>query len=321
MEDNGTSVVDVTNPRQPKYVAHIPGGGEAQGPGQAQMARVCTGADLPKADKSKVYLLRALGSTGHEIWDVTTPEKPSRLTVVVNNMKETHKSFWECDTGIGYLVGGDPAWRTPRMIKIYDLSDPAKPVFIRDFGLNGQQPGSTMNPVPTEMHGPISLGAKANRIYIGYGTGRNGIVQIIDRKKLLEGPKEPTEANLLYPQIGPIDLPIDAGAHTAFPLLRSCCRNSASRIFRRSSPMPRRPPMTSAAKASRRQRRRACATSSSLLARPTGTNVMRPGSSCESSTRPSNRRCMAYRHGTCRNRAETSARAGAGSARIRATRT
>ena len=27
MEDNGTSVVDVTNPRQPKYIAHIPGGG------------------------------------------------------------------------------------------------------------------------------------------------------------------------------------------------------------------------------------------------------------------------------------------------------
>src|SRR5678810_1390066 len=33
MEDNGTSVVDVTNPRQPKYIAHIPGGGEAQGAG------------------------------------------------------------------------------------------------------------------------------------------------------------------------------------------------------------------------------------------------------------------------------------------------
>jgi hypothetical protein len=219
LEDNGTSVVDVTNPRQPKYIAHIPGGGEERGPGQAQMVRTCTGADLPKADKSKVYLLRSLGSTGHEVWDVTTPEKPSRLTVVVNNMKETHKSFWECDTGIAYLVGGDPAWRTPRMIKIYDLSDPAHPVFIRDFGLVGQQPGSTMNPVPTEMHGPISLGAKANRVYIGYGTGRFGIVQIIDRKKLLEGPKEPTEANLLYPQIGRFDLPIDAGAHTALPLM------------------------------------------------------------------------------------------------------
>ncbi len=45
-----------------------------------------------------------------------------------------------------YLISGDLAkvsplqlgpsgWRTWRMTKIYDLSDPAKPVFIRDFGL------------------------------------------------------------------------------------------------------------------------------------------------------------------------------------------
>ena len=44
-------------------------------------------------------------------------------------------------------------------------------------------------------------------------------MQIVDREKLLNGPKEPTDANLLYPQIARIDLPPDAGAHTAFPLL------------------------------------------------------------------------------------------------------
>jgi hypothetical protein len=218
MEDNGTSVVDVTNPRQPKYIAHIPGGGEAQGPGQAQMVRTCSGADLPKADKSKFYLLRALGTSGHELWDVTTPEKPTRITQIVGGLKDTHKSWWECETGIAYLVGGDPAWRTARMTKIYDLSDPTHPVFIRDFGLPGQQPGSTMNPVPTELHGPISI-VKANRVYFGYGTGRYGVVQIVDRKKLLEGPKEPTDANLRYPVVGQLDLPIDVGAHTTFPML------------------------------------------------------------------------------------------------------
>src|SRR5678809_179291 len=99
------SVVDVTNPRQPKYIAHIPGGGEAQGPGQAQMVRTCSGADLPKADKSKFYLLRALGTSGHELWDVTTPEKPTRITQIVGGLKDTHKSWWECETGIAYLVG------------------------------------------------------------------------------------------------------------------------------------------------------------------------------------------------------------------------
>jgi hypothetical protein len=218
-EPNGTSIVDVTNPRQPKYLAHIPGEpGQGEG-GGAQMVRVCDGSALPKADKSKVYLLRTYGNSAHEIWDVTDPAAPARLTVVVSGLRNTHKSFWECDTGIGYLVSGDPAWRTRRMTKIYDLSDPLHPVFIRDFGLPGQQPGATVDPVPTELHGPISLGVKANRIYFGYGTSRAGVLQIVDRDRLLKGAKEPTEANLRAPEVGRLELPIDAGAHTAYPLL------------------------------------------------------------------------------------------------------
>ncbi|HYR92117.1 MAG TPA: hypothetical protein VE422_49175 [Terriglobia bacterium] len=218
-EPNGTSIIDVTEPKQPKYLAHIPGepGGAGEA-GGAQMVRLCNGSDLPRADKNKVYLLRSYGTSGHEIWDVTDPAKPSRVTVVVSGLRDTHKSWWECDTGIAYIVSGPPDWRTRRMTKIYDLSDPSEPSFIRDFGLPGQQPGST-GPVPTDLHGPFSTGPKGNRVYFGYGTGASGIIQILDREKLLKGPKEPTEANLLYPQIARVDLPVDAGAHTAFPLL------------------------------------------------------------------------------------------------------
>ena len=218
-ESNGTSVIDVTNPKQPRYLTHIPGDQGQGEAGGAQMVRLCNGSDLPQADKSKIYLLRSLGNVAHEIWDVTDPARPSKLTTVVSGLKGTHKSWWECDTGIAYLVSGDPNWRTDRMTKIYDLSDPSKPVFIRDFGLPGQQPGATMMPVPTGLHGPISLGSKVNRVYFAHGTGQAGVLQIVDRDKLLNGPKEPTEANLLYPQISRIDLPPDVGAHTGFPLL------------------------------------------------------------------------------------------------------
>ena len=221
VENNGTSILDVTDPAHPVYLAHIPG--EAGTPeklelGGAQMNRVCDGSLLPHADKSKVYLLRTFGNSAHEIWDVTDPAKPHRLTVVLSGLRDTHKSWWECDTGIAYLVSGDPQWRTRRMIKIYDLSNPEKPVFLRDFGLPGQQPGST-GPTPSDVHGPISTGPKGNRVYIAYGPGRAGVVQIVDREKLLNGPREPTEQNLLYPQIARVDFPAAAGAHTAFPLV------------------------------------------------------------------------------------------------------
>src|SRR5439155_27068426 len=121
-------------------------------------------------------------------------------------------------TGVAYLVSGAPGWGTPGMTLTYELSDPAKPELVRAFGMPGQQPGAT-GPVPTDLHGPISTGPKGNRVYFGYGTSKGGIVQIVDRQKLLEGPKEPTNESLLYPQVGRLDLPPNVGAHTAFPVL------------------------------------------------------------------------------------------------------
>ena len=103
------------------------------------------------------------------------------------------------------------------MAQVYDLSDPAKPVKIRDFGLVGQQPGAT-GAVPPAIHGLVSTGPKGNRIYLAYGTNKGGIIQIVDREKLLKGPKEPTPENLLYPQVGRLDMPPLNGGHTAMPL-------------------------------------------------------------------------------------------------------
>src|SRR5205807_280415 len=217
-EDSGTSIVDVTDPRNPRYLAHIPGEPGQAETGGAQMVRVCSGKDLPKADKSKFYLLRTFGNLAHEIWDVTLPEKPARIVVVVDKLKGTHKSWWECDSGIAYLVSGLPEWRTRRMTQVFDLSDPARPLFLRNFGLPGQQPGAT-GPAPTELHGPISSGPKGNRVFFGYGTNKSGVLQVVDRNKLLSGPREPTAANLAFPQVGIFHFSRMNGAHTALPVL------------------------------------------------------------------------------------------------------
>jgi hypothetical protein len=217
-EFNGTSIVDVTDPRAPRYLAHIPGQEGVGEAGGAQMVRVCSGKELPHADPTRFYLLRTFGNTWHEIWDVGDPARP-RLVTRLGPLSDTHKNWWECDTGIAYLVSGVPGWRARRMTQVYDLSNPAKPVFIRNFGLPGQEPGAT-GAVPVELHGPISTGPAGNRIYFGYGTNEAGMVQIVDRKKLLEGPAQPTPANLLYPEVGRVVLPPNVGAHTAFPLLQ-----------------------------------------------------------------------------------------------------
>jgi hypothetical protein len=183
------------------------------------MVRTCAGKDLPKGDPNKFYLLRVLGGQGHEVWDVTDPANPSLLTRIVMGLRDTHKNWWECDTGIAYLVSGAPGWRVKRMAQIYDLSDPAKPVHIRDFGLPGQEPGAT-GTIPADMHGPISTGLTGNRVYFGYGTDKGGVLQIVDRDKLLNGPKELTPENLRYPEISRLELAGWYGAHTTFPMLQ-----------------------------------------------------------------------------------------------------
>src|SRR5260221_13071690 len=107
-EDNGTSILDVSDPKNPRMLSHIPGEpGEGES-GGAQMVRVCNGNELRKGDPAKVYLLRVYGNLAHEVWDVTTPEKPSRIAVIVDKLKGTHKNWWECDSGIAYLVSGLP---------------------------------------------------------------------------------------------------------------------------------------------------------------------------------------------------------------------
>jgi hypothetical protein len=215
-EFNGTSVLDVTDPAHPKYLAHIPGQEGTYERGGAQMVRVCDGRSLPKGDPNAVYMLRTFGGQAHEIWNVTNPAHPALITRI-EGVRDTHKNWWECDTGIAYLISGAPGWRAKRMTLVYDLSDPAHPIKIREFGLPGQEPGSTGN-VPTDLHGPISTGPAGNRIYFGYGTNKGGMLQIVDRDKLLNGPKEPTPENLRYPEVGRLVMSPFNGAHTTFPM-------------------------------------------------------------------------------------------------------
>ena len=100
VENNGTSIVDVTDPANPNYIAHIPGQKGGSESGGAQMVRICNGSQLPKGDPGKVYMLRAFGNSAHEMWDVTNPEKPALINVIVRGLRNTHKNWWECDTGI-----------------------------------------------------------------------------------------------------------------------------------------------------------------------------------------------------------------------------
>src|SRR5260370_27561217 len=78
-EENGTSIVDVTDPAHPNYLAHLPV--SAHQGGGAQLVRVC--GNLPsQAAAGKFYLLRNYHNAAQEIWDVTDPSHPQGVHTV-----------------------------------------------------------------------------------------------------------------------------------------------------------------------------------------------------------------------------------------------
>jgi len=223
VEPNGTMIVDVTDPRHPKEKFHIPGTA-----GNSQMVRMCLGSDLPGGVSGKVYLMRNFTGSGggYETWDVTNVSAPVKLATLPG-IRSTHKHWWECKSGIAYLPGSRTAdgWKQGQSMVIVDWKNPAAPpIYIRTFGLPGGQPSGT-GPVPPSLHGPISpedAFPGKNRVYMAYGVGDEGVLQILDRDKLLNeisvDPSDPTDAELLVPQISRLNMSPDQGGHTSMPV-------------------------------------------------------------------------------------------------------
>ncbi|HJU15209.1 MAG TPA: hypothetical protein VJ770_01955 [Stellaceae bacterium] len=264
-EPNGTSLIDVTNPAKPVFLHHIPA--VIPGSSGSTHVAVCGGATLPGVkNQNKWFLIRHSGSVDQEIWDVSDPSNPSMISVLIGGpnavsssltggryLTANHHIWWECDTGVAYVIAqsdlkGSPLnWNetgSKQHIYIYDLSNPYNPAFIREFGLVGQQPGAVnsgscynapgpncyegnTNP-PGGIHQVYSAGLYNNRVYLPYGVGADGVVQVVDRTKLLTGctvagasancADFPTQADLLYPQISYITMKTTQGAHTSIPI-------------------------------------------------------------------------------------------------------
>jgi len=244
VELNGVVIIDATDPARPVEKFHIP---VPVAGGQSQSVRMCLGSDLPKGTPGRVYLMRNVqgsSASGYEVWDVTNVSNPT-LVGEMRGLRNTHKMWWECSTGIAYLPGSKnaaPLWRQGQSMVIADWSDPAHPNHIRTFGLPGGQPGAT-GPNSTSLHGAISAhehpnaagrlarGATTddvigNRVYAAWGVGDDGVMQILDRKKLLPSPwgtwsgsaDSPSEADLLAPLAGILYMSPDQGGHTSMPV-------------------------------------------------------------------------------------------------------
>jgi hypothetical protein len=174
VESNGTMIVDVTHPRQPKIVKHIPGrkGAESRA---VQVAE--------KYFDGKDYLLRNQESgefTGFEIWDIANKANPQMVSTI-GPLHAAHKSWWDAKTGHAYLSGTWPGWRGQHLI-LYDLKNPHHPKFVANWGLPGQRPGDASSS-GVNLHHPVVSG---NRAYLSYLFGGDMVILDIADKTYLK---------------------------------------------------------------------------------------------------------------------------------------
>jgi len=165
IEWNGTTILDVSNPGQPRIIKHIPGYEGAESRAVQVVERYFDGRD---------YLLRNQESshfTGFEVWDITDRPSP-RLVSKIEGLNAAHKGWWDAKTGYAYLSGIWPGWKGQHLI-IYDLKNPYLPKFVSNWGLPGQSPGGPGSGV--SLHHPVISG---DRAYLSYLQG--GDVVILD---------------------------------------------------------------------------------------------------------------------------------------------
>jgi len=72
-EPNGTSIVDVTDPAQPKYLRHIPGRTANTKRSGAQMVRICDRQGFTEGRSQRGLHAAHLRREAHEIWNVADP--------------------------------------------------------------------------------------------------------------------------------------------------------------------------------------------------------------------------------------------------------
>ena len=245
VEANGTMIIDITNPMNPVEKFHIPG--HAAG-AQSQSNRMCLGSDLPGGISGHVYLMRNVQSgnaalSGYEVWDVTNVSAPVFVTSI-RNLRNTHKPWWECKTGIAYLPGSKgPAWHAAmapgpvddhcRLEQSGGAGLPAHPrvagwAIQRNRACAAVAAWSDLREGASQRDGPAGTRPRGDRQPSLPRVGRRGQWRAASsgQSKLLPSPygtfvgdpDNPTNEQLEAPQTSILYMSPDQGGHTSMPV-------------------------------------------------------------------------------------------------------
>lgn len=216
-EDNGTSILDVSDPSAPVFVAHIPGE-----PGDN--CRAVQVIHSPRDGRD--YLVRnheTATSCGFDVFDITDRAQPVRTATIretpAGPISHAHKGWWDEDSGLYFASAGEAGFRPGGHLVILDIADPRLPRFVARHWITGQHESE---PDPggrgLTMHHPV-VDMAAQKLYMGYPWG--GQLEVVDFSEITQ-PRSILSFN--------IEPTFNKGPHTALPFFGVTCPNFAPGI-------------------------------------------------------------------------------------------
>jgi hypothetical protein len=187
--NRGWSIVDVTDPTNPKVANFIPGPDntwtiqmELQGNlmiTALQKFSVPWGADPDKPNDEGVL-----------IWDISDPVNPKLLSHWKTGSTGVHRLGYPGGKYVN-LAANMPGYRG-QILVFLDISDPRNPKVAGKWWEKGQKEGEPMPETPISFHGPAYI--DGNRAYLGY-SNEFAILDISD----ISNPKEISHLTLSPP--------------------------------------------------------------------------------------------------------------------------
>jgi len=161
----GWSILDVTNPRDPKFVKFIPGADNTWNIQVTlhdnlmltalQKSAVSWGANPAKPQDEGVL-----------IWDISDPINPQQLSHWKTGAGGTHRNSYPGGP-YAYLSAAAQGF-TGNILSILDVSDPRQPKEAGRWWMPGQKQGEQKHGGPEGFHGPASISPDGKMASMGY---------------------------------------------------------------------------------------------------------------------------------------------------------
>ena len=221
LEWNGTSILDVADPTNPRLVWHIPNTVNANSRSTSVVYDYGLDSDPPGRD----YLIR--NSQGEEsatfqIFDITSRDTdPSGIRLIAEitgtpedscgpgcggTLTGVHKGWWSPDTGLYYSAANESGFHEGNHLVIFDLTDPANPEYVGRGWLPGQRTSEPESANGSNWHHPV-VDEENSRIYGAYLGGGDVVAFDI---------ADPASPRLLWHMDTE---PPGRGAHTVAPIV------------------------------------------------------------------------------------------------------